>query len=288
MTKFNPTGSLVYSTFLDAIGDNYGAGIAADGSGNAYVTGFTTSISFPTTSGAYQTAFAGGEDAFVTKLNATGSALVYSTYLGGSAGQAGSAIAVDSAGEAYVAGATTSTNFPTVNPFQATNAGGYFGIDVFVSEFNATGSVLVSSSYLGGTEDDYVSGIGVDSSGNAYVAGQTYSSNFPTTLGAFQQTAPASPCVHFPHGYIPFTSVYSVADGLILVGQMTPASFFSTFQAMRSRTAGVMTTLMRNGRDRRSENPSGPTRYLSACEVVGTDQRITSGPAATVAASRPR
>ena len=94
-------------------------------------------------------------DAFVTKLNPTGSALVYSTYLGGSGNDSGSAIALDSAGEAYVAGQTTSTNFPTVNPFQATNQGGYDGYDVFVSEFNAAGSALVSSSYLGGNDDDY-------------------------------------------------------------------------------------------------------------------------------------
>jgi hypothetical protein len=175
---------------------------------------------------------AGGEDAFVTKLNPTGSALVYSTYLGGSGDQGASHIALDSAGEAYVAGVTSSTNFPTVNPLQATNNGGYYGYDAFVSELNATGSALVSSSYFGGNDDDYVSGIGVDSSGNIYVAGQTYSTHF-SGIGApgFQQTPTTAPCVHLPDGYIPFTMLYTTGHVLggnvpgLLVGQMTIATF---------------------------------------------------------------
>jgi hypothetical protein len=230
VTKLNPAGSaLVYSTYLG--GSNYdgGQGIAVDSSGNAYVTGYTGSTDFPTVNpfqGTCGGCSKGGQNAFVAKLNAAGSALAYSTFLGGSGSDSGSAIAVDSAGEAFVTGETTSTNFPTVNPFQATNQGGYFGVDVFVSELNAAGSALVASSYLGGTQDDYVSGIGVDAGGNSYVAGRTYSSNFPTTPGALQQTGIIN-CLPFPIGYIPFTSIYTNAPtppGYVW-GQMTPAAF---------------------------------------------------------------
>ena len=105
---------LSYSTYLGGTGDDSGSGIAVDTSGNAYVTGSTSSTNFPTTPGAYQTSFGGGnEDAFVTKLNPTGTALVYSTYLGGSNFDIGNGIAVDTSGDAYVMGSTTSTNFPT-------------------------------------------------------------------------------------------------------------------------------------------------------------------------------
>ena len=237
VTKLNPTGSLVYSTFLGnaasttGVGATSAMGIAADGSGDAYITGYTQSTNFPTVNplqGTCGSCGTGGYNAFVTKLNAAGSALVYSTFLGGNGGDSGWAVAVDSAGEAYVTGRTTSTNFPTVNPFQATNQGGYFGYDVFVSELNAAGSALVSSSYLGGSEDDAVAGIGLDSSGNAYVAGQTYSTNFPTTPGALQQTATAASCLEFPRGYIPFTSIITIENGVggqVLFGQMTPAAY---------------------------------------------------------------
>jgi hypothetical protein len=237
VTKLNPTGSLAYSTFLGnaasttGVGATSALGIAADGSGNAYITGYTQSTNFPTMNplqGTCGSCSTGGYNAFVTKLNAAGSAPVYSTFLGGNGGDSGMAVAVDSAGEAYVTGRTTSTNFSTVNPFQATNQGGYLGYDVFVSELNAAGSALVSSSYLGGSADDSVAGIGVDSSGNAYVAGQTYSTNFPTTPGALQQTATAASCLEFPRGYIPFSSFITIENGVggqVLFGQMTPAAY---------------------------------------------------------------
>jgi uncharacterized protein (TIGR03437 family) len=154
-----------------------------DSSGNAYVTGYTSSTDFPTAN-AFQAAFGGGfRDAFVAKLNATGSALVYSTYLGGSGWDQGAGIAVDSSGNAYVTGYTNSTDFPTANAFQAALGG--FG-DVLVTKFNAAGSALVYSTYLGGgNSNDEGYGIAVDSSGNAYVTGRTCSTNFPTA-NAFQ------------------------------------------------------------------------------------------------------
>jgi hypothetical protein len=186
VTKVNAAGSaLVYSTYLGGSDYDGGSGIAADVSGNAYVTGSTSSIDFPTTPGAFQTAFSGYEDAFVTKLNAAGSALLYSTYLGRSGGW-GSAIAVDASGNAYVTG-EAENDFPTTpGAFQATSGG---CDDAFVSKLNASGSSLLYSTYLGGSSCDYGYGIAVDASGNVYVTGDTMSSDFPTTPGAFQ-TAP--------------------------------------------------------------------------------------------------
>jgi hypothetical protein len=179
--------TLAYSTYLGGKNTDYGHGIAVDASGNAYVTGTTFSSNFPTTPGAFQTSFGGGEHAFVSKLNATGSALFYSTYLGGSGGDYGSGIAIDASGNAYVTGVTASSNFPTTpGAFQTTYGGGVE--DAFVTELNATGSALVYSTYLGGSSTDYGNHLAVDASGSAYVTGGTWSSNFPTTPGAFQTT----------------------------------------------------------------------------------------------------
>jgi hypothetical protein len=160
-----------------------GAGIAVDSSGNAYVTGTTLSTDFPT-AGPFQPAHAGRSDVFVTKINASGSALIYSTYLGGGptaddpfAGyDSGSDIAVDSSGNAYVTGGTDSTNFPTANAFQSTGVAS----NAFVTKLNSTGSALLYSTYLGGNGGEGGSEIEVDSAGNAYVVGSTSSTNFPT------------------------------------------------------------------------------------------------------------
>jgi hypothetical protein len=182
VAELNHTGSaLVYSTYLGGSGYDVGIDIAVDSSGNAYVTGYTTSTDFPTMN-PLQPANAGGYDAFVAQLNPSGSALVYSTYLGGSGDDLGYGIAVDSSGNAYVTGATSSTNFPTMNPFQPANGGSG---DAFVAEIKPTGSALVYSTYLGGSGDDLGYGIAVDSSGNAYVTGSTQSTNFPT-MNPFQ------------------------------------------------------------------------------------------------------
>jgi hypothetical protein len=177
VAKLNAAGSaLVYSTYLGGSSNDSGQGIAVDGSGNALVTGFTLSTDFPTAS-PLQAANAGFYDAFVSKLNAAGSALVYSTYLGGGNAEDGDSIAVDGAGNAYVTGFTLSTDFPTASPLQAANAG---SADVFVSKLNAAGSALVYSTYLGGSDGDGGNGIAVDGAGNAYVTGGTISPDFPT------------------------------------------------------------------------------------------------------------
>ena len=197
VTKLDATGTAVlYSTYLGGSNSDSAYGIAVDSSGNAYVAGSTDSTDFPTTAGAFDATCGTGSgcnvdangnvhpDAFVAKLNPEGDMLVYSTYLGGkTAGAFANGIAVDTAGNAYVAGSTASTDFPTTNPFQKA-LGGANATNAFVTELNTAGSALVYSTYLGGSTSDTASGIAVDSSGNAYVAGSTTSTNFPTTTGA--------------------------------------------------------------------------------------------------------
>jgi hypothetical protein len=183
VTKLNPAGdTLVYLTYLGGSADDYGKGIAVDASGNAYVTGYTYSSNFPTTPGAFQTGYGGGGDAFVTKLNAAGSSFLYSTYLGGSNFDYATAIAVDAAGNAYVAGLSYG-DFPTTpGAFQPS----YGGSDAFVTKVNGDGSALVYSTYLGGSTYDDARGIAVDTDGSAYVTGNTNSIDFPITPDAFQ------------------------------------------------------------------------------------------------------
>ncbi len=192
VTKIDPTqsgaASLVYSTYLGGSNLDEGFGIAVDSSGNAYVAGLTASADFPTV-GAFQAAFNGGiDDAFVSKLNAAGSALLYSTYLGGNDDDEGFAIATDNSGNAFVTGLTASTNFPTTaGAFQAVFGG--LPDDAFVTKIDTTktgAASLIYSTYLGGIGDDQGFGIALDSSGNTYVVGLTAATNFPTTVGAFQ------------------------------------------------------------------------------------------------------
>ena len=182
VTKLNAAGTaLIYSTYLSGSGSDQAYAIAVDGSGNAYVTGSTASINFPTTAGAYQTTFGGGGEAFVTKLNAIGTALVYSTYLGGDAGRG---IAVDAAGNAYVTGNTSSSAFPTTTDAYQTTFNGI--LDAYLTKLNAAGAALVYSTYFGGTGVDVAYGIALGDAGNAYITGSTSSSNFPTTPGSEQ------------------------------------------------------------------------------------------------------
>ena len=172
--------ALVYSTYLGGTGDDYGYGIAVDpATGDALVTGWTQSTNFPTANPLQPTYGGGYYNAFVARLRADGSALVFSTYLGGSGVDRGLGIAVDpTTGDVLVTGDTGSTDFPTANPLQP-NFGG--GDDVFVARLRADGSALVYSTYLGGTGDDYGYGIAVDpATGDALVTGLTESTNFPT------------------------------------------------------------------------------------------------------------
>jgi hypothetical protein len=170
--------AVIFATYLGGAQNDDSTGLAMDSAGNAYVTGATSSTSFPTQNPLQASPGGGASDAFVTKVNAAGTALVYSTYLGGSLSDWGTGIAVDSAGNAYVTGATSSTNFPTQNPLQASPGGG--ASDAFVTELNAAGTGLVYSTYLGGNGMDWGASIAVDSAGNAYVTGSTRSTSFPT------------------------------------------------------------------------------------------------------------
>jgi uncharacterized protein (TIGR03437 family) len=185
VTKFNSQGTLVYSTHVGGSQYDIGLGIAVDSAGQAYVTGGTGSADFPTHAAA-QSAYRGLGDGFVFALNAAGNGFVYSTYLGGSALDAGTAIAVDAAGNAYVAGITSSTNFPIMNALQGTLKGGAGGSnqffftlgDVFVTKLSPAGAIVYST-YYGGSNDDAALAIAVDSSGSPYVAGFTTSTDFP-------------------------------------------------------------------------------------------------------------
>ncbi len=177
VTKLSSDGnSLVYSTYLGGPNGEFGSSITVDLAGRAYVTGLTYSSDFPMAypfDGSYKS----GGDVFVTKLSSDGNSLVYSTYLGGTNDDVGYAIAVDLAGSAYVMGGTSSSNFPTANPFD----GGYNGGgDAFVTKLSPAGNSLVYSTYLGGTGYDQGYDIAVDFAGSSYVSGRTSSSDFPT------------------------------------------------------------------------------------------------------------
>jgi len=209
VTKLNPTGSaLVYSTYIGGSGggDHYvygdgAVGIAVDPAGDAYIAGTALSGDFPVTENAFQKGNnSGGGNLFVTKFNPAGSALVYSTYLGGSGwsigplsfGDSAGGIAIDSAGDAYVTGTAYSGDFPvTANAYQKVNKAFYNpccgSTNAIITELNPTGSALVYSTYLGGSNQDSGSAIAVNSAGNAYVTGFAGSTDFPVTPHAFRK-----------------------------------------------------------------------------------------------------
>lgn len=205
VAKLNPAGSaLIYSTYLGGTQDDKPSGIAVDSFGDALVTGITTSPDYPTSATAPQTALVGGQDAFVTALNPAGSAVLYSTYIGGHAlvngvetgVTAANAIAVDASGNAYVAGSTNATTgFPvTAGALEVTNQG---GIDAFVAMVQRTGTRFQYVTYLGGSKKDEANAIAVDLNGDAFVAGDTSSSDLFTkaslnNASSFQQSLSGS------------------------------------------------------------------------------------------------
>jgi uncharacterized protein (TIGR03437 family) len=244
VAKFTAAGAFAYVTYVGGSQDDVGLAIAVDASGNAYVTGYTDSTNFPTVAGSFKTVFqgAGGNkwygpvgDAFVFKLNPAGSALVYSTYLGGSFDDRGTAIAVDSAGNAYVGGDTMSVNFPVLHAYQATYKGGggspsfccgdpspfiTFG-DGFITKLNPAGTGLVFSTYFGGSLDDTVTSLAVDSSGDVYFGGSTLSTDFPI-LNAYQG--------HFGGAAGPNAQpVITAGDGYVAKLSSTGSLLYSTY-----------------------------------------------------------
>jgi uncharacterized repeat protein (TIGR01451 family) len=179
---------LVYSSYLGGDGDDQGLAVAVDSAGSAYVVGSTFSNDFPGPSPLQSGRDASSSDAFILKLSPDGHSLVYATYLGGDGADTANAVAVDSAGDAYVAGSTTSTNFPvTAGALQTTRAG---LLDAFAAKLNASGDALVYSTYLGGALNDQIYGLAVDASGAAYLAGGTESPNF---TGSALQTRAGTP-----------------------------------------------------------------------------------------------
>lgn len=252
VSELNATGTaLVYSTYLGGSSVDYVNAIAVDGSGNAYVAGRAASTDFPT-AGPLQGSLQGEVSAFVTKLNPGGSALVYSTYLGGSdsasiAGSTGAgagvteanAITVDSAGNAYITGSTSASNFPTVNPYQAANhaldgetSSGDFvsASNAFVSKLNPSGDTLIYSTYLGGSSgSDVANAIALDPAGSAVVVGSTYSTDFPTVkpvqamnVGSLHNTGNAFVSQLTPDGSGLEFSTYLGGSGSAAVPCVTP------------------------------------------------------------------
>jgi parallel beta-helix repeat protein len=174
--------AVVYSTYLGGGGNDRGYGIAADTEGNAYVAGETTSNNFPTIN-PYDDTANGDYDIFVSKFAADGITLLYSTYLGGTGYDNAVDIAVDDTGNAYVIGTTHSTNYPLMNPYDNTPA----DLDVVVTTLSATGDTLLYSTYLGGTQREQAKGLTIDSEYHIYATGITYSSDFPT-VNAYDST----------------------------------------------------------------------------------------------------
>lgn len=190
VVKVSAAGSLVYSTYVGGIGNDNPLGIAVDGIGGAYVTGWTTSVNFPMVN-AFQSKFGrldvpvGTDDVFVFKLAPSGGTLEYSTYVGGTGSDEGTRIAVDSLGSAYVTGYTGSLDFPTVKPYQLllaefSSGVSTTGLDAFLFKMAPDGKSLVYSTYFGGFQPDSGTGIAVDSTGAAYVSGYTSSFDLPT------------------------------------------------------------------------------------------------------------
>lgn len=176
-----------YATYLGGSGVDIGQGIAVDSQGHAYVTGYTYSLDFPVTPGAFQTTIAGSYNVFITKFSSDGASLIYSTYLGGSGLDNGYSISLDTQNYAYITGSTGSNDFPTTpGAFQTTPGG------IFVTKLALNGESLVYSTYLGDNVADIGYGIAVDFLGCAYVVGTTSSNVFPTTPGAFQTVFPLS------------------------------------------------------------------------------------------------
>jgi hypothetical protein len=257
VAKVSSSGAtLVYSTYIGGGNFDHGAAIAVDASGTTYITGSTSSTDFPLAS-AFQGINGGGQNAFITRLSAAGTSLVFSTFLGGSGGrtgypEAGQGIALDSTGNAYIAGVTSSANFPLMNPAQSTLNG---STDAFIAKMSAAGA-LVYSTYLGGSGLDSGNAIAVDSSGNAYIGGYTYSVDLPvvspiqSTIGSVGSTdafvgklSPAGNSVSFltylgGNDSDTATGIAVDSSGNIYVAGWTLSANFPVLNAYQTSNAG--------------------------------------------------
>jgi hypothetical protein len=254
VAKFDPTrsgaDSLVYSTYLGGSTADGGANISVDTTGNAYVLGATYSTDFPATDGVLRKTKAGGFDAFVAKLNPAGTALVFSTYLGGSGNdaldsQTGGGIALDSAGNIYVAWTTDSADFPVVNALQASLAGPR---DAYVAKLDNLATRLVYATYLGGSSSDHGLGLAVSPQGSAYVVGYTISTDFPVTPNALDTTCGSDGKCNLRDGM-------SYADGFVaMITEVTgpavslnPASLEFGDQLVETTSSPRTVTLFNSG-----------------------------------------
>jgi len=225
VSKFSADGrSLVYSDYLGGTSGSVGDAVAVDVSGNAFVAGLTGATDFPTTPGAYQTTFGGYSDVFVAKVNPTGTALLYSTYIGGPGNDGATGIAVDGFGDAYIAGRSFGAGYPTTANAVQGAYGSCCGLDsAIVSELSPDGSTLLYSTYLGPSGNTYANGIALDSQGNAYVVGFTTSSTFPTTSNAYQAGFIGGTCAGYQcyDGFV--TELDTTNGGLIYSTYLGPS-----------------------------------------------------------------
>ena len=262
VAKFNPSGVLVYLTYLGGSGDDVASAIAVDAAGNAYVTGYTNSRNFPVSANAVQPGYAGAGgndlvkfgDAFVTKLGPNGDQILYSTYFGGQLDELAMGIAIDATGAAYITGTTLSFNLPTTpgvlqprfrgsggQPVTKFEVPFFIAGDGFVAKLNPAGSAVVWATYLGGLQDDTPMAIALDKSGNVIVAGNTLSTDFPTTPGALQRqnrgSDPENIFFHLGDGFI----TKLTPDGSALVwSTLLGASGDDTITALALDTTGAV------------------------------------------------
>ena len=251
---------LEFSTFLGGMGSDYGYGVAVDAAGSACVTGLTTSQDFPVTFRAFQTAGGGAStDAFVTKLDPSGAALIYSTYLGGILAESGVSVAVDSSGRAYVAGSTYGSAFPLVNPIQPAS-GGFF--DAFLAVLNDAGTALEFSTYLGGSGNDKARGLALDFLGNVVVAGETFSEDFPMAR-AFQSDYAGGP-------FDSFLVNVTLADSPVLYASPAQIDFGEQFVGTTSAPRAVTLTNIAGGElNFESITTSGDFSLSGECGPLG-------------------
>src|SRR3989454_3552691 len=272
VAKFDPSmsgaGSLVYSTLLGGSGEDAALGVTVDSAGNAYVTGnagfnSAPSSDFPTTLGAFQTSCPSsclGDKLFVTKLNPTATGLVYSTFLGGNGGddENSNPIALDSSGRAYIAGGTSSSNFPTANAIQSSLPG---VASAFVTLLNASGSGVDFSTYFGGTQAQAVAtGVALDGSDNIYVVGYTGDPSFPTTSGAFQTTCTkcSNPNNRGNAGFVFKISLQLTATTTTIISSANPSVF--------GQSVMFTATVTPSG----SGTPSGTVTFMDGATTLGT------------------
>ena len=251
VTKLDRAGGVVYSTYLGGGRADFGSSVTVDATGNVYVAGMTTSTDFPM-SNALQPAFGGISDVYVAKLDPSGARLLFSTYLGGATTDGATSVAVDAAGDVYVAGVTNSTDLRTVNPLQARHGGGLS--DGFVVKLNPMGSELIYATYLGGGRADRIFRLVVDAAGNAYVTGDTDSSNFPTANARqpfYRGGTDAFVAKINPSGSALVYSTYLGGDGIdggaaiavepsgnVVVTGFTSSASFPTFRPLQQANGG--------------------------------------------------